>query len=223
MRPSRLSGPLEPSSHRLLRSWRWRGGPCNHPELLGSFWDPAAVEICPAAAVADPHGDPQQRDRPAHLVVAMFRSRRRSRSRRAPHASSECYSQEAFAVARCMALLLESAFRECGWNAHKHVESTDGMLTVPTMYRCAVWSRQISNARARSQLSAAQARRSSGERNHVRVRRSTQLQADRDERWAGRIYFLGFGYAKAWEIYSAAASTSRIHSSSLPYRGPRAH
>ena len=65
MRPSRLSGPLEPSSHRLLRSWRWRGGPCNHPELLGSFWDPAAVEICPAAAAADPHGDPQQRDRPA--------------------------------------------------------------------------------------------------------------------------------------------------------------
>ena len=65
MRPSRLSGPLEPSSHRLLRSWRWRGGPCNHPELLGSFWDPAAVEICQAAAVADPHGDPQQRDRPA--------------------------------------------------------------------------------------------------------------------------------------------------------------
>ena len=73
-----------------------------------------------------------------------------------------------------------------------------------------------------SQLSAAQARRSSGERNHVRVRRSAQLQADRDERWAGRISFLGFGYVKAWEIYSAAASTSRIHSSSLPYRGPRA-
>ena len=63
-----------------------------------------------------------------HLVVAMFRSRCRSRSRRAPHASSECYSQEAFAVDRCMALLLESAFRERGWNAHKHVESTDGML-----------------------------------------------------------------------------------------------
>ena len=70
-----------------------------------------------------------------------------------------------------------------------------------------------------SQLSAAHARRSSGERNHVRVRRSAQLQADRDERWAGRIYFLGFGYAKAWEIYPAAASTSTIHSSSGMARG----
>ena len=100
------------------------------------------------------------------------------------------------------------ACREHRWNA-----------TVPTIYRRSIWSRQISNARARSQLSAAQARRSSCERNHLQVRRSAQLQADREERWAGRIYFLGFGYAKAWEIYPAAASTSTIHSSSGMARG----
>jgi len=30
------SAALQPSSHRLLRPWGWRGGPCNLPELLGS-------------------------------------------------------------------------------------------------------------------------------------------------------------------------------------------
>ena len=41
------------------------GRPCAFPELLSSFWDPAAVEICPAAAAADQRGSPRQSDRPA--------------------------------------------------------------------------------------------------------------------------------------------------------------
>ena len=117
-----------------------------------------------------------------------------------------------------MALLLESAFRERGWNAHKHVESTDGMLRC-RRYIAVPSGHAKYRTRALAQLSAAQARRSSCERNHLQVRRSAKLQADREERWAGRIYFLGFGYAKAWEIYSAAASTSTIHSSSGMARG----
>ena len=57
--------PSQLSSYRPGRPQGWRGRPCAFPELLSSFWDRAAVEICSAAAAADPHGSPHRPDRPA--------------------------------------------------------------------------------------------------------------------------------------------------------------
>ena len=62
-RASRLPGHAlicQPSSYRLARPWGWGGRPCTFPELLGSSWYPAAVEIRPAAAMADPRVDHRQ-------------------------------------------------------------------------------------------------------------------------------------------------------------------
>ena len=64
----RLPGPpllSQLSSHPPGRLWGWRGRPCAFPERLSSFWDQAAVQICPAAAAADPCGRPRLSDRPA--------------------------------------------------------------------------------------------------------------------------------------------------------------